>query len=790
MSTAFVTVVSGLVSCSGSALSVVPDIICLQETHCVSLDECHIWCSSSGYLFAVSPGSVKSCGCIILFRPSLSLVNSWCDSDGCFLQREFSFLGKTFRVACVYAPNRNPARNQFLDKLHARLDPLIPSVLSGDFNTAFDRSLNPTRSHPNDTSRESTAALITLFDACCCLDIWRYLHPSSSSFSWTQWDGTLSSCIDLVGCPFVWVSSVSSCDPLPCPFPDHCAIALCDPVPDVVPPGPGLWKFNTSVLEKDAHTSLVSSFWTDWCDQKHLFSSLSEWWEEDKAKIKGLTISYCTQRSSQSSQLQDFLSRLADLLKALVDAGLLSFLGTHHSTLSQIARLDLQKAKGAQIHSRICWTEEGETSSAYFFRLERKRAADSWISALRESDGCITSSPTDLCRSFASFYSSLFTASPTDPVAQESLLSNVSSVLSPDQAKLCEGPLTVGECQAALLGMAKRKAPWLDRLPMEFYTHFWHVLGSALVDTLNSCYDSGFLAPSQRRDVISLVFKKGDRLDACNWRPISLPNLDYKLAAHVLSGCLLKVIHHMVSKDQTCGVPGRFIGENVALLRDVVDYATRFDVPVAILSLDQEKAFDHVDWGFMLSTLSKMGFGPSFINWVYLLYTDVSSTVKVNGYLSSFFRLTRGLRQDCPLSLLLYVLVSEVLAANIRANPRITGLSRPGVPTPLSPIYQYADDASLILCSDQSIVACFETYSLVEKDSGAKLNKSKSKGLWLGPWSGQKDPPVALDWSPTKLKVLGVFIGAGNLEEDNWLPRISAVENVLASWKHQSLISG
>ena len=48
----------------------------------------------------------------------------------------------------------------------------------------------------------------------------------------------------------------------------------------------------------------------------------------------------------------------------------------------------------------------------------------------------------------------------------------------------------------------------------------------------------------------------------------------------------------MVNKDQTCGVPGRFIGENVALLRDVVDFASSSNIPVAIISLDQEKAFD------------------------------------------------------------------------------------------------------------------------------------------------------------------------------------------------------
>ena len=284
--------------------------------------------------------------------------------------------------------------------------------------------------------------------------------------------------------------------------------------------------------------------------------------------------------------------------------------------MSQLAKFDLEAAKGAQVRSRIRWVEEGETSSAYFFRLERKNAADRWISPLREGDGSIVSSPSDLCRSFASFYSSLFTAEATDPSVQASLLANLSSALSPVQASQCEGHLTADECLSALQGMARRKAPGLDRLPMEFFLKFWGVLGSDLVSVLNSCLDSGSLFLSQRRGVISLTFKKGDRLDPRNWRPITLLNVDYKLAARVIAGRLLKVIHLVVDKDQTCGVPGRFIGENVALLRVVVQYASSSGTPVAILSLDQEKAFDRVDWGFMRSTLSAMGFGPSFISWV------------------------------------------------------------------------------------------------------------------------------------------------------------------------------
>ena len=165
----------------------------------------------------------------------------------------------------------------------------------------------------------------------------------------------------------------------------------------------------------------------------------------------------------------------------------------------------------------------------------------------------------------------------------------------------------------------------------------------------------------------------------------------------------------------------------------------------------------------------------------------MQSAVNVNGYLSSFFGLSRGVRQGCPLSPLLYVLeVLYVLAVNIRCNPRISGLCLPGA-VPLSPISQYADDTSLILTSDDAIVAVFETYALFEQASGSKLNQSKSKGLWLGGWCGRVDPPVALDWSSSKLKVLGVFIGVGDLEAENWRPRIDAVERVLNSWRSRSL---
>ena len=493
----------------------------------------------------------------------MSLVQSWADEEGRFLQCEFSYHDQSFRVVSLYAPNRNPARNEFLEQIADELDPTVPTLLCGDFNTVFDRSVDRRGSDSSDTWRESSAALKALFESSCCVDAWRYLHPDTAGFSWTRPDGTVSSRIDLIGCPYVWVASMSSCDFVPCPLSDHCALLVSVFVPGVVPPGPGLWKLNASVLGEDGYVQLITSFWSSWRSKMTSFSSLAKWWEVGKREIRQLTKDYCVRRAQETRASRDLLVRLSDHLKTRFDEGLVSAYEPYRSMLSRLAELDLAAAKGAQVRSRIRWVEEGETSSSYFCQLEKKRSVDRWISAIRNPSGRIVSDPHELCDSFSAFYADLFTASPVDSLAQQSLLSNLSAAFSRDQADLCEGYLGVEECREALMGMARNKASGSDGLLMEFYVKFWEVIGSDLVTVLNSCFDAGLLSSSQRRGVISLSFKKGDRLDRRNWRPISLVNVDYKLARRVLAGCLLKVIHLVVADDQTCGVPGRYIGGQI-----------------------------------------------------------------------------------------------------------------------------------------------------------------------------------------------------------------------------------
>lgn len=268
------------------------DFVCLQETHVLSAEECSYWFSAYGYLTVTSPGSNHSCGSVILFRPCYSLVNHWIDSDGRFVMAEFTRQDVSFRLACLYAPNRNPHRDDFFATVESLIDPAVPTLVCGDFNAVFDRALDRS-STTSDPSRESTTTLLSLFRQCCIVDIWRVLHPLTSTFSWSKPDGSLSSRIDFIGCPYPWIHRVVSCDIFPCPFSDHSSVLLRVTIPVPLPRGPGRWKLNVSTLKDADFITAVSDFWSSWKNRKTDFSTLQLWWDRGKGHIKRIAINFC-----------------------------------------------------------------------------------------------------------------------------------------------------------------------------------------------------------------------------------------------------------------------------------------------------------------------------------------------------------------------------------------------------------------------------------------------------------------------------------------------------------------
>ena len=461
-----------------------------------------------------------------------------------------------FHVVCIYTPNRNPERDSFLLPRSDLIDTSIPTLLCGDFNAVLDRTMDHRVSAADSTYRDSSASLCSLFSEACVFDVWRYLHPDTIGISWTRRNGLLASRIDLFGCLLSWVRA---CDFVPCPYSNHVADVLKVSPPAQLHCGPGRWKLNPSILHDPVFISLIESFWASWRQRKGSFWPIQFLWDRGKEHIKGLAISFSCQKRSLQEREHSLFVNLATHLKAKIDRGSVSLMDTYENVLARIADFNRLKAEGARVRARVHWAEEEEMSSRYFLRLERKCRADQWIAAMRGADGEIVSDINSICRAWVTFVSFLFCAEEVDCKVQKNLLKNLSAHLSPCASSSCEGPITSEEARKALEGAATGKSPGSNRLPAEFFSAFWHVLGEDLVEVLNASLMAGRLPSCQQRALITLLFKKGDQLDPKNWHPISLLNTDCKILARVLAACMLGILQHVIHPDQSCGVRGRYV---------------------------------------------------------------------------------------------------------------------------------------------------------------------------------------------------------------------------------------
>ncbi|KAJ8361959.1 hypothetical protein AAFF_G00409140 [Aldrovandia affinis] len=171
--------------------------------------------------------------------------------------------------------------------------------------------------------------------------------------------------------------------------------------------------------------------------------------------------------------------------------------------------------------------------------------------------------------------------------------------------------------------------------------------------------------------------------------------------------------------------------------------------------IDQEKAFDRVQHGFLHGVLKRMGFGPRFIGWVRTLYADVYSCVRVNGFLSGPVEQLGGVRQGCPLSPLLYVLFMEPFAELVRRDPGVDGVRLPGASGEVLKIQQYADDTTLFVSSARSLGRIRALTDLFGAGTGSKVNLAKSSVLYCGCWRDDRSGG-GFSVCTGGLKILGV----------------------------------
>ena len=289
-------------------------------------------------------------------------------------------------------------------------------------------------------------------------------------------------------------------------------------------------------------------------------------WEFLKYKIRQFTRYYSKQKAvgrwDRKTILEEKVHYLEQRIKLDSNVELLKEYNEAKKELNQIYDY---VTNGIILRSRTTSYEEGEKSSSYFLRLEKRNKSKSHIRKLMldEND---TSEETDdlvILRELKSFYSLYRKRSLKTEDEFMEYLGNINTPkLQDNDIERCEGKLTLKECWEALSSMKNNKSPGNNGFTKEFYACFFGDLGSILVKTLNYSYDEGELSSSQKQAVITLIEKKDkDKRYIRNWRPISLLNVDLKIASKALALRIKPVLKNVICHDQTAYIKDGYIGE-------------------------------------------------------------------------------------------------------------------------------------------------------------------------------------------------------------------------------------
>jgi hypothetical protein len=244
------------------------------------------------------------------------------------------------------------------------------------------------------------------------------------------------------------------------------------------------------------------------------------------------------------------------------------------------------------------------------------------------------------------------------------------------------------------------KAPGLDGFSLAFFQQCWSVVRSKVLAVCQEFHEHCHFERSLNATFVSLIPKKHGADEIKDFRPISLVGGMYKTIAKILAIRLSAVLGKIISPSQNAFVKGRQILDSVLIANECLDSRLKAEDPGVICKLDLEKAYDHVNWEFLLYLLQSCGFSEKWRRWIYFCISTIRFSILVNGSSCGFFQNSRGIRQGDPSSPLLFVIVMEALSRLIdKASGAsfLTGLSVGGeVTNPLRISHLLFADVTLI----------------------------------------------------------------------------------------------
>ena len=287
------------------------------------------------------------------------------------------------------------------------------------------------------------------------------------------------------------------------------------------------------------------------------------------------------------------------------------------------------------------------------------------------------------------------------------------------------------ELMDVLRGLKKSKAPGLDGMRSEAIVLLDYVGERLLLDLLNECFKTKTVPQEWKQALVVNIYKgKGSESDPANYRPISLLNVLYKIYAALLQKRLAAAHDHSIRPTQFGFRAKKSTSDPTFILRRLQDYSAKTGQPVHVLFLDWKQAFDKVNHQVLLIALRRLGVHPHYLDILKDLYTSPEFCTQGYSADKQWGKVYTGIRQGCPLSPYLFIMLMTVLFHDVDNKLRSTGTPQ-NTWSVGKPVYdlEYADDTALMALSLEQLEAFLHAVQVEATLYGLELNKDKTELL-------------------------------------------------------------
>jgi hypothetical protein len=395
----------------------------------------------------------------------------------------------------------------------------------------------------------------------------------------------------------------------------------------------------------------------------------------------------------------------------------------YEHVLSQLNTFYKQRSKKG-------WASDGDRNTKFFHQAVIKRRKRNTICSVKDENEVVHFKPALIANTFVNYFRYIFSshhAASNRPFVHSHFPEGSldPTYIIPDKNEVLQ----------ILKDMKRNASPGPDGFNVEFYLATWEWIGDEVTQLVVDFYKTGILPPHISDTNIALIPKKLVPQVPMDYRPISLCNVIYKVIAKSLANRLKPHLLDFIDPAQQAFIEGRRISDNIIIAQEIAhSFALRsWNHSAFMLKIDLAKAFDRLEWSFIVSALARKGLHGHFINLIYACISSPTFSVIINGQPSHKFKSGRGIRQGCPMSPYLFVLAINELSLALNdalAAHHLEGISLgPNCP----PIHSllFADD--LLVCGRASIQEASAMAQIIQhfcSASGQTPNWTKSAFLF------------------------------------------------------------